>query len=258
MLQNMRQARRAAVPEGDDEMNDAALHASDTDEVETLTGQAERLLHRDILNGTLAAGARLNVRELCHRYNIGATPLREAMNKLSATGFVAVLGNRGFRVARVSAEDLVDVIAARQLIELAALRVSMREGGAAWEAGIAGALRKIEHYANSLSKSNTAWGVELDVVHKEFHTALLNACGSPRLIAMHQMFYDQTFRYRQTMFTSMPSLDGFVRDHQELAVIVLSRSDEAARARLASHLTHTLREVYPGVRLPDPRLYYDP
>ncbi len=232
-------------------MNDGV---SQLNEPETLTGQAERLLHRDILNGWLAAGTRLNVRELSLRYNIGATPLREALNKLSATGFVTLLDNRGFRVASLSAADLVDVIAARQLIELAALRMSMRAGGAAWEAGIAAALRKIEHYAASLGHANTAWGEALDVVHKQFHTALLSACGSPRLLAMHLTFYDQTFRYRQTMFTAMPSLDEFVHDHQALAAIVLARDEAAACARLATHLTRTLRQVYPDAALPAPIL----
>ncbi len=222
----------------------------------TLTSQAEQRLHRDIVDGVLSAGARLNIRELSLRYGIGPTPLREALNKLSATGFVTLLGNRGFRVATLSAEDLVDIVSARQLIELAALRVSMREGGAAWAAGIAGTLKKIEHYASHFAKSDAAWGAELEIVHKQFHTALLAACGSPRLIEMHATFYDQTFRYRQTMFTVMPSLDDFVRDHQELAAIVLSRNAAAACARLASHLTRTLREVYPGAALPDAAKFY--
>jgi DNA-binding GntR family transcriptional regulator len=219
---------------------------------ETLVIQAERLLHQDIVNGVHAADARLNIRELAARYDIGATPIREALTKLSANGFVAVIENRGFRVASLSAEDLVDIVSARQLIEIAALRRSMRDGDAEWEAGIAGTLRKIEHFAASLSRSAEGWGADLDVVHKQFHTALLQASGSPRLINMHQIFYDQTFRYRQTMFTRMPSLEDFVQDHRELAQLVLARNADAACQRLAAHLTHTLKEVYPGVTLPDP------
>ncbi len=218
---------------------------------ETLVAQAERLLHQDIINGVHPADARLNIRELAARYEIGATPIREALSKLVANGFVAIVENRGFRVASLSAEDLLDIVSARQLIEVAALRRSMRRGDAEWEAGIAGTLRKIEHFARSFSMTAEGWGAELDVVHKQFHTALLAGGGSPRLINMHQIFYDQTFRYRQTMFTRMPSLEDFVQDHRELAALVLARDIPAACARLARHLTHTLREVYPGVPLPD-------
>lgn len=218
---------------------------------ETLVAQAERLLHQDIVNGVHAAGARLNIRELAARYDIGATPIREALSKLVANGFVAIVENRGFRVASLSAEDLVDIVSARQLIEVAALRRSIRQGDAEWEAGIAGTLRKIEHFAASFSTTAEGWGAELDIVHKQFHTALLAGAGSPRLINMHQIFYDQTFRYRQTMFTRMPSLEDFVQDHQALARLALDRNINAACERLAVHLTHTLQEVYPGVTLPD-------
>jgi DNA-binding GntR family transcriptional regulator len=219
---------------------------------ETLVTLAERLLHGDIVNGVHAAGARLNIRELAARYDIGATPIREALTKLSANGFVAAIENRGFRVASLSAADLVDIVSARQLIEIEALRLSMRDGDAEWEAGIAGTLRKIEHFAGSFSTAAEGWGTQLDVVHKQFHTALLQASNSPRLLAMHQIFYDQTFRYRQTMFTRMPSLEEFVQGHRELAALVLARNVPAACRSLAEHLTHTLKEVYPGVTLPYP------
>jgi DNA-binding GntR family transcriptional regulator len=218
---------------------------------ETLVVQAERLLHQDIVNGIHVADARLNIRELAEKYEIGPTPIREALSKLVANGFVAIVENRGFRVASLSAEDLLDIISARQLIEVAALRRSMRHGDAEWEAGIAGTLRKIEHFAASFSTTAEGWGAELDIVHKQFHTALLAGAGSQRLIHMHQIFYDQTFRYRQTMFTRMPSLEDFAQDHRELAGLVLERNIQAACERLAAHLTHTLQEVYPGVPLPD-------
>jgi len=227
------------------------LPLADTSATETLVAQAERLLHQDIVNGIHPAGARLNIRELAARYDIGATPIREALSKLAANGFVAIVENRGFRVANLSAEDLLDIISARQLIEVAALRRSMRHGDAEWEAGIAGTLRKIEHFAKSLTTAAQGWGDELDIVHKQFHTALLAGAGSPRLINMHQIFYDQTFRYRQTMFTRMPSLEEFVQEHRDLARLTLERNIAAACARLAAHLTHTLRQVYPGVSLPD-------
>jgi DNA-binding GntR family transcriptional regulator len=213
--------------------------------VETLVTHAERVLHQDILNGVHPPGARLNIRALSEQYDIGATPLREALTKLSATGFVTIVENRGFRVARLSRDDLLDIVTARQLIEVAALRESMREGGAEWEAGIVAALQKIDHFARRSSPDNPDWGDALDTVHKEFHTALLMAAGSGRLIAVHQMLYDQTFRYRQAMFTALPSMEEFVEDHRGLAALVLARDIEAACARLTHHLTHTLRSVYP-------------
>jgi GntR family carbon starvation induced transcriptional regulator len=223
---------------------------------ETLIGQAERRIHRDILNGVHVAGARLNVRVLADLYGIGATPIREALTRLAATGFVTLVENRGFRVARLSVEDLWDIVRVRQLLEVAALRRSMRDGGADWEAGIAAAMRKLEHYIDETERADQGWGEALDGVHKDFHTALVAAAGSPRLIYLQGMLYDQTFRYRQTMFTKLPDLQGFLTEHRELAGLALDRTGEAACEKLAEHLTRTLQGVYPGAGLPDPRDFY--
>jgi GntR family carbon starvation induced transcriptional regulator len=223
---------------------------------ETLIGQAERRIHRDILNGLHAAGARLNVRMLADLYGIGATPIREALTRLAATGFVTLVENRGFRVAHLSVEDLWDIIRVRQLLEVAALRRSMRDGGAEWEAGIAAALRRLEHYIHETERADQGWGEALDDVHKDFHGALVAAAGSRRLIDLQGMFYDQTFRYRQTMFTRLPDLPGFLTEHREIAGLVLDRAGEPACEKLAAHLTRTLQEVYPAAGLPDPRDFY--
>jgi GntR family carbon starvation induced transcriptional regulator len=229
---------------------------ADANPSETLIGQAERRVHRDILTGLHAAGARLNIRALADLYGIGATPIREALTRLAATGFVTLVENRGFRVASLSVEDLTDVIWARQLIEVAALRRSMLHGSADWEAGIAAALRRLEHYIDKAVRADENWGTALDDVHKDFHTALIAAAGSPRLIGLQSLFYDQTFRYRQTMFRELPDLQDFLAEHQQLAALALDRAGEAACKKLADHLTHTLQQVYPAAGLPDPRDFY--
>jgi DNA-binding GntR family transcriptional regulator len=226
------------------------MEAIDGAGTDTLVGQAARAIHQDIINGQLPAGARLNVRELASRYVVGATPIREALMRLSTTGFVTVLPNRGFRVATLSAADLIDVITIRQVVEVAALRRAMKRGDAAWEAGIIGALHQIESLANDARRQGVAWLAAIDPVHRAFHTALILACEAPRMVQLHWMFYDQTFRYRQAMYGNLPGLDDFVAEHQALAAAVLRR-DEGAAAHLQRHLTRTLREVYPDSAVPE-------
>ncbi len=228
----------------------AEMDSVDGAGIDTLVGQAARAIHQDVMNGVLPAGARLNVRELASRYCVGATPIREALMRLSATGFVTVLPNRGFRVATLSAADLIDVITIRQVVEVAALRRAMRLGDAAWEAGIVGALHRVEVLANDARRQGVAWLPAIDPVHRAFHTALILACEAPRMVQLHWMFYDQTFRYRQAMYGALPNLDDFVAEHQALAASVLRR-DEGGAAHLQQHLTRTLREVYPDSAVPD-------
>ncbi len=64
-------------------------------------------LRRDILTGLFEPGERLPLDALGERYRVGLTPLREALNRLSAEELVLREGKRGFRVAPVSRANLV-------------------------------------------------------------------------------------------------------------------------------------------------------
>src|SRR5690606_40721343 len=82
----------------------------------TLTDQAYMMLRADVIAGRLKPGAKLRVEQLRGQYEVGATPLREALSRLSADGFVISEGQRGFRVVPMSVADLQDITNVRILI----------------------------------------------------------------------------------------------------------------------------------------------
>jgi DNA-binding GntR family transcriptional regulator len=87
---------------------------------------------------------------------------------------------------------------------------------------------------------------DFDGLHKGFHTSLLEACRSMRLMAAHSDLYDQAYRYRRVMMRGFDSGDRFVEAHQKLAERVIARDASAAQAMLAEHLETTLHFVYPA------------
>jgi DNA-binding GntR family transcriptional regulator len=85
-------------------------------------------LRSDVIHGALAPGEKLRIEELRAKYGLGATPLREALSRLSAVGLVEASAQRGFRVSRVSVEDLDDVTENRVRLECDLLRDSIAHG----------------------------------------------------------------------------------------------------------------------------------
>ena len=75
----------------------------------TRTSAIYERLRREIIQGTLLPGEKLRIEALRTRYNVGGTPLREAMNRLSTEGLVAQSEQRGFRVTPVSADERDEV-----------------------------------------------------------------------------------------------------------------------------------------------------
>jgi GntR family transcriptional regulator, carbon starvation induced regulator len=212
---------------------------------DTLSERAASLVERDIIAGDLAPGARLGIVDLVQRYEIGATPLREGLSRLISRGLIVGIGQRGFRVADVSRDDLLDITRMRTVVEIEALRLAMAQGDDAWEAGIVSALHQMRRHIQRTGNEFREGAPDFDRLHKGFHTALLAACGSKRLLASHSDLYDQAYRYRRVMMRSFDSGKKFVAAHQTLADLVLTRDLEGAQTMLASHLHSTLDFVYP-------------
>ncbi len=83
-----------------------------------------------INRGDLLPGARVPERELCERFGVSRTPLREALKVLAADGLVQLLPNRGARIATLDDEQLkhlFEVIAALEAEggRLACARISV-------------------------------------------------------------------------------------------------------------------------------------
>jgi len=212
---------------------------------DTLSERAAALIQRDILTGRFAPGSRLGIMDLAHDYGMGATPVREGLSRLVARQLVIALGQRGFRVAPVSEADLRDITCMRVVVEQEALALSMKLGKDDWEAAIVAALHRMQRYVERTGSKFTEGAEEFDTLHKAFHTSLLAACGSPRLLAAHSDLYDQAYRYRRVMMRKFDSGKEFIQSHRNLADCVLARDQRRAPSMLEQHLKSTIEYVYP-------------
>lgn len=65
---------------------------------QTLTSLVCTDLRRDIIVGTYEPGEKLRLRMLSERFQVGLSPIREALNRLSRDGLVEQCDLRGFFV----------------------------------------------------------------------------------------------------------------------------------------------------------------
>jgi GntR family transcriptional regulator, carbon starvation induced regulator len=213
---------------------------------DTLSERAANLLEQDIISGNLAPGSRLGIADLVERYDIGATPLREGLSRLVSRGLIVGIGQRGFRVGEVSRDDLLDITRMRTVVEKEALRLAIENGDDGWEAGVVAALHQMRRHIERTGNAFAEGAPDFDRLHKAFHTSLLAACTSRRLLAAHSDLYDQAYRYRRVMMRSLDDGMKFVASHQALADLVLARDLGTAQATLEAHLRSTLDIVYPA------------
>jgi DNA-binding GntR family transcriptional regulator len=93
----------------------------------SLAADVARRLEEEILQGKIAPGQRLDERELSERYGVSRTPIREALQRLSASGVASARGRQGLQVAQFSVADLLDAFSVVAALEaLAASQAARR------------------------------------------------------------------------------------------------------------------------------------
>src|SRR5688572_13758933 len=77
-------------------------------EPESLSAEVVQRLEIEILKGQRRPGDRLDERQLAEQYGVSRTPVREALQRLAASGLVVSRGRQGLQVAQLSLADLLD------------------------------------------------------------------------------------------------------------------------------------------------------
>jgi len=206
----------------------------------TVADAVHERLRADLMGGRYRPGEALRLEPLMARYGCGISPLREALNRLSAERLVHAVGQRGFQAAPVSLAEMWDVVRLRQKLEGEALAAAIEAGDARWESEILAAFHRLAK-APPPGRDRAdpdSW----ERSHRDFHCALIAACPSLWLLHFVGILYGHTERYRRIRFERTLAKK-LVRDvaaeHRELVDAVLARDKRRAVKLLAEHLEKT-------------------
>lgn len=83
----------------------------------SLAEQAYRVLEEQLVTLKLAPGELIAEKDLMDKTGIGRTPVREAMQRLSADGLLQVIPRKGLMVTPLRRTDLSQIIEARRVLE---------------------------------------------------------------------------------------------------------------------------------------------
>ncbi len=207
-----------------------------TSPAKTLVESSYHRLRSDIIGGKLTPGAKLRIEELREDYQIGASPLREALNRLAGEGFVTVEEQRGFKVAPISLNDLRDLTRTRSLLEREAIKESIRNGDDEWEANVIAAYHRLQKADEIYGKNLDEW----ERRNEEFHEALIAACTSTWLLRFRHILYEQHKRYRFISILAHEEDRNVHREHLEIMQTTLARDVKAACKATDYHIQRTL------------------
>jgi DNA-binding GntR family transcriptional regulator len=214
------------------ESEPASLHAD-------IVGQ----LRDFIVEGHLAPGSRVPERELCEKFDISRTPLREALKVLAAEGLIELLPNRGARIRQFSEADirnLFEVISGLDFVagRLACARIT--------DDAIA-AIEKmhLEMYTHYLRRELA----DYFRVNQKIHQAIVDAAGNPVLSANYANLNSIVRRLRYSAnLVGRDRLGDAMREHEQIVDALRRRSSDELALLMFEHMRSKCEAVCEYVR----------
>lgn len=206
-----------------------------------LSDRLARQIRIGILRGDNPAGSRLNLDEMKGRYDVSLSPLREALSRLTAEGFVRFEAKRGFRVSEMSRANLGEIVTIRKLCEPVAIRESVLHGDDDWEERVAAAAHMLGKRV--AAKPGPTSAAEWESAHRKFHLAVLSGCGMPMLMHFCSTLMDLQDRYRLQLTKDGAYSRRAEGEHLALLDACLGRNAKLAEKLALEHIDRTHQQL---------------
>lgn len=191
----------------------------------TRTEWADQRLRSAIFSGEFAPGERLVISTLAERFGVSATPLREALRRLSSEGLVELQAHGSAHVATVDSTEASEIYELRRILEPMALERSVTLGDAGYRDGVTAAWERLA--AHQIAPASD---------HAAFHRALLAACDSAWLLRLASLLSDRSGLLIAVGMPARPADYSTARAHERLKDLALAGDAPGAAVELARHL----------------------
>jgi DNA-binding GntR family transcriptional regulator len=192
-------------------------------------------LRREILEGSLEAGARLRERELCEGYEVARHTLRAALRALANEGLVEIEPHRGARVVSLEPEAVNALYELRAALELEAAHLALERHDGRLPEPVHAALSAL----TAACEREAPWS-EINGAHATLHAEIVAASRSPRIVAAHATLNAELLLFLVQLRPHLPLgelaedhialVEGLERDGTEVLRDHLRRSAETLAA----------------------------
>ena len=208
-----------------------------------------------VCNGGYSVGEKLpSEKELCERYEVSRTVLREALRAVEAKGIISIYAGKGIFVAEPNFENLIspmeyfisagkvdvmDIIQARHFLEpgiahVAAIRADAED------------IQKMEENLNDMVV-HLETGDLFMAADRQFHANLAQATKNSVLYVLARTITESLVLFRKTIYESEGAPAKAVRRHQQILAAVRAHEPQLAYQAMESHILDG--EEYQHIRL---------
>ncbi len=190
-----------------------------------------QVIRSAIIQGVLPGNMPLKQDEISAALKVSHIPVREAFRQLESQGLVRIYPNRGAVVTKLSPKEMSDVMDARILMELGALRAAIPFIS---PADIAKAREILNRFAEKQDYYNSY------KLNLSLHTTLYAPCDNAFLLTLISQAHANVDRFLHPYFDGSGNAQLYsVEEHGQLIDACESHDADLATAILRTHLEST-------------------
>ena len=190
---------------------------------------------------------RLTEAELCEKFGVSRSPVREALRVLASDGFVKKLPNRGYVVRQYNIGEIEELYDVRLALELYAVE----------RLATTGPLN--EHDQDDMHKLKRTWtGLLNGSSHKKaeelarldtlFHETIAHAAGNKTLLRHLRAINERLMLFRMMDFDKAERAESTCRQHLEVLKRIAAKDASGARAAMQRNIEEGRNNVHTAIK----------
>ena len=204
---------------------------------QSLADKAYEVLKADIITCALEPGQQIVQSQLAEKYQIGLTPIREALQRLAQEGFVQPIPRFGYVVSPITFSDMRELFELRSIVESAAARLS----------AVRGSQERLEAIRDSADfgyvyKDRQSY-VSFLARNVDFHRSIAEAAGNQRLVDLVSKLLDELTRVFHLGLDVRDSAEEMRDEHLALARALCDRDPDRAERIVQSQIGRSQNRI---------------
>ena len=188
-------------------------------------------LRDGVTYGRFKPGERLSEKMLCELFKVSRTPLREALRRLEAQGYIKLENNVGATVSKISLSEVENIYNILKYLEPYAAKLACKNRSIK-------DVRKLEQIFEKMNTESVKddyrnWLRENDL----FHYCIHMMSKSDVLSNIIRDTRNRIYRYR-ILVTSKEDIEHYNLEHKELADAIRAANTEKAESIMRTHISN--------------------
>jgi len=186
---------------------------------------------------------RLTEAELCQKFGVSRSPVREALRTLATDGFVKKMPNRGYAVKQYNLREIEELYEVRLALELFVVEC-LAKRGIRKKDNIDALKRTWTGLLNGSSKKDE----ELARLDTLFHETLAHAAGNKSLLRQLRAINERLLLFRMIDFGKAHRVESTCHQHLEILKRIAAKDISGARKAMQRNIEDGRNNVHAAIK----------